>query len=223
VLARNLTPWTLPAAVAVVLTALGLTAGRAGPPEIPSVPPLPADRSEAAATSGPALPQEVAGQEPGVPKLGFVNSQYVFELHPQVPDIRRTFENQLEQWQRQQVEMEQRAEGLQNELRTAQLSPNQRRSKEAELRQLLEDLASFQTQLWSPGGRAETREQELMQPVIQAMDKVIQGIAEQEGYALIFDVTASGLLFGHQDLDLTRQVMLQLGITPSPPPGGGDS
>ncbi|MFO7769115.1 MAG: OmpH family outer membrane protein, partial [bacterium] len=80
----------------------------------------------------------------------------------------------------------------------------------------------FQVEMWGQGDRAEQGEQELMKPVVDAMDAVIADLAEEEGYDMIFDAASSGMLFGHKDLDLTATVMERLGITPPEGgPGGG--
>jgi Skp family chaperone for outer membrane proteins len=149
-------------------------------------------------------------------KLGFIRSDIILSLHPGVPGIRTSLEEQLRAWQQQQDDMQARAEALQNELRTAQLSPVRRRTREEELQQTVDELARFQTQMWSQGGLAEQKEQELMQPVFDEIDAVIRDIAEGQGFHLIFDASAGGLLFGHIDMDLTRQAMDKLGIEPPP-------
>jgi len=166
--------------------------------------------------------QQEAGsgtQETRVLKIGFIRSDLILQLHPRVPEIRGAVEAQLQQWQGQQQDMQTRAESLQNELRTAQMSPVQRRNKENELQQTLEELARFQTEMWSPGGTAEQKEQELMKPVFDAIDEVIRDIAEGEEFHMIFDGSVGGLLFGHKDLDLTLTVLGRLGIEVPPPPG----
>ncbi len=168
-----------------------------------------------------AVQQEAGSgtQETRALKIGFIRSDMILQLHPRVPEIRSAVEAQLQQWQRQQQDMQTMAQSLQNELRTAQLSPVQRRNKENELQQTLEELARFQTEMWSPGGQAEQKEQELMKPVFDAIDEVIRDIAEGEEFHLIFDGSVGGLLFGHKDLDLTLTVLDRLGIEVPPPPG----
>lgn len=190
---------------------------------------VPMAMAESPLRSGPGALDRQQEQEidpvsapPRMLKIGFVNSQAIFDMHPRVPELRSALENQLRQWQQEQVDLQGRAQTLQNELRTAQLSPGQRRSKEAELQDVMSQVARYQTEIWSPGGRAEQKEKELMQPIIQAIDQTIREIAEGAGFDLILDAGSGGLLFGHRSLDLTRPVLERLGIpipseTPPPP------
>lgn len=200
----------------IALGAGGIGGGHAAP--------LPTADASGLLWAVPGLDLRRIQQEPEIApgakplKVGFVRSDLIMQLHPRVPEIRNALEAQLRQWQTQQQDMETRAQTLQNELRTAQLSPVSRRNKESELAKTLEDLTRFQTEMWTPGGQAEQKEQELMKPVIQAIDEVIKGIAEGERYDLIFDGSSGGMLFGHRDLDLTRMVLEGLGIEPPAPP-----
>lgn len=217
-------PWKIYSVTALIALGAGGFAGR-------NAPPVPHASAAGIVWAAPGLNASKAQQEqeegiaPGEKplKIGFIRSDLIMQLHPRVPEIRSALEAQLLQWQQQQADLEARATTLQNELRTGQLTPIARRSKEAELAQTVEDLATFQTEMWSPGGRAEQKEQELMKPVIDGIDEAIRTIAEGESYDLIFDGSAGGLLFGHRDLDLTTAVLERMGINPpEPPPGQGD-
>jgi outer membrane protein len=211
-------PWKVYVAAALIALGAGGLAGRHAPP-----------LSQAGAAgllwAAPGIDAGVwQQQEAGIPegakplKVGFIRSDLILQLHPRVPELRSALEAQLRQWQQQQSELEGRAQTLQNELRTGQLSPIARRNKEAELAQTMEDLNTFQTEVWTPGGRAEQKEQELMKPIVDAIDEAIKTIAEGEFYDLIFDGSAGGLLFGHRELDLTRAVLQRMGIEPPEPP-----
>jgi len=211
--------WRLYGTAALVALVAGALAGR-------QVRPVPSVRAEGVLWMNPALAGQgadlAAGQgveqelAPGAKplKVGFIRSELILQLHPQVPEIRTAYERQIREWQNRQQEMQNRIETLQTELRTQQLTINGRRTRETELAQLLEDVQTFQAEVWSPGGRAEQKEAELMQPIFDAVDQVISSIAEGERYDLIFDGSAGGLLFGHIELDLTRIVLERLGIEP---------
>ncbi len=215
--------WRIYTLSAVIALGVGGLTGR-------PVPPVSSARAEGVVWAAPGVLASF-DQEPAAPqvagrrmvKLGFINSQTVLELHPQVPGLRRALEAQLHAWQQEQTDLGNRGEALRNELRTGQFTPNQRRAKEAELTKVLEDYGKYQTDIWAPGGQAEQKEQELLQPVIDAIDAAIKEIAEGEGYDLIFDAGGAGgsIVFGHKDLDLTRRVLDKLGIKPPSAPGEG--
>ena len=219
--ARTHSPWKIYLMTALIALGAGGLAGR-------HVPPVSEARAEGVLWAAPGALETLQEQEEDplaaparMLKIGFINSQAVFDLHPRVPDLRSALEAQVRQWQQEQVDLEGRAQTLQNELRTAQLSPGQRRAKETELQNSLAELARYQTEVWQQGGLAEQKEQELMQPIIQAIDQAIRDIAEGSGFDLILDAGGGGLLFGHRSLDLTKPLMERMGIPipeTTPPP-----
>lgn len=205
--------WQMYVITALIAITAGGIGGRVAPP-------VAGARAEGVLWAAPGYGIEMLARQEQDPvaetqqalKLGFIRSDVIMSRHPSVPGIRTSLEDQLMAWQRQQEDMQARAETLQNELRTAQLSPGRRRAKEEELQTTAEELAQFQTQMWSQGGIAEQKEQELMQPVFDEIDAVIRDIAEGQGFHMIFDASAGGLLFGHIDMDLTMEAMEKIGI-----------
>ena len=223
------TPWKVYGITAALAVGAGGLAGRHAPPvSDASAESIMWARPGAAAALQAGQQQvpeagEVLAAPPKPMKIGFINSQAVFELHPRVPELRTALESQILMWQQEQTDLQATAQQLQNDLRTAQLSPTQRRSKEQELQRSLEELAVYQNEIWAQGGRAEQKEAELMQPIIQQIDQAIGDIAESSGFDLIFDAGSGGLLFGHRSLDLTRVILERLGIPvpdQGPPPPG---
>jgi len=213
------TSWKSYALTALIALAAGGFAGR----HAPTVPTAYASDILWAApgvATGSLQEQEIA---PGaIPlKVGYIRSDIIMQIHPRVPELRTALEAQLRAWSEQQTALEEQVSTLQNELRTGQLTPLTRRNKEAELNQAVESLTTFQTEIWVQGGQAERKEAELMQPILDALDAAIRGIAEGERFDLIFDSSGGGLLFGHHSLDLTSRILEALGIDPPPSGGGG--
>jgi outer membrane protein len=97
----------------------------------------------------------------------------------------------------------------------ATLSPAQReerqkalRDKEAEYRQRTQALEE----------RAGTRQAELLQPMIDLVNKVIQDVRNEDAYALIFDLAAESnpLVAYDKNLDITPRVLAKVKQEPAP-------
>lgn len=92
----------------------------------------------------------------------------------------------------------------------AVLSPELKREKEEEMLELeRESQRYFQTRL-GPGGQAESKQAELMQPLIERVNAAIDEIRQQGGYALIFDLNDGALVAGDPSLNITDQVVQRL-------------
>ena len=66
------------------------------------------------------------------------------------------------------------------------------------------------------------RQAELVEPVMERINAVIEDIRADGGYSMIFDVAAQGIISADPDLDLTAEVVrrLQAGAATAGNPGG---
>ena len=66
------------------------------------------------------------------------------------------------------------------------------------------------------------RQAELVQPVMDLINQVIDAIRSEGDYALIFDVSAGSIIAADPSLDLTEEVIRRLRAQdlPSGPPSG---
>ncbi|NIQ59380.1 MAG: OmpH family outer membrane protein, partial [Gammaproteobacteria bacterium] len=58
--------------------------------------------------------------------------------------------------------------------------------------------------------QAQARQQELMQPIMAKIERVLEEIREEQGYIMIFDAASSGLIAADPTLDLTSEVLQRL-------------
>ena len=72
-------------------------------------------------------------------------------------------------------------------------------------------VSSLQMGPSNPGAlRAGQRQQELVQPVMDRINEVIEEIREEGSYAIIFDVAGGGVVAADSALDLTQEVIRRL-------------
>jgi outer membrane protein len=147
-----------------------------------------------------------------VQKLGFVDSNKIIEATPGIAEAKAEYEKQAEQWKTELVSKQKELTDLQEEYKkqAAILSPEKKTEKE----QLILDKQKaaqdyFQTK-FGPQGEASSREKELLRPIYDRINKAIEQVRAEDGYALIFDVQAGALAAGDPALDLTDKVVAKL-------------
>jgi outer membrane protein len=169
------------------------------------------------ATTGVAAAQAGGGGTPsaGPLKVAVIDLRSVLQQSPGYSQAESTFTKEVEGYR---VEMSR----MQDSLVTAQkdfekssvvMSPSARAAKQKELdaRQTrMEQRASELQQ------KAAAREQELLAPIQNKVNGVIDGIRTEGGYTLILDVSAanSGILFADRALDITPKVLEKLKAAP---------
>lgn len=104
----------------------------------------------------------------------------------------------------------------------ATLSPSARDAR----RKAIEDKqAQFEARTDSLRSRADRRQAELMQPILDLVNKVIQDVRDENGYTVIFDIgtQAHGIVSYDRNLDITDRVLARVRREPAPaqPPAGG--
>ncbi|MCX6219342.1 OmpH family outer membrane protein [Spirosoma sp.] len=152
-------------------------------------------------------------------KLGYTNIDYILSQTPEAKDIqnqltiqRTQSENELK---RMQKELEDKYGAY--EKGAAQMSDVIRKDRETELQGLQARIQEF-------GRTAEqslqTKYQQLVNPVVQKIQKGIDAVAKENGYQYVFNLDAGAntipiLLVAPEDNNITELVLKKLGIDPA--------
>ncbi|MDH4155933.1 MAG: OmpH family outer membrane protein [candidate division Zixibacteria bacterium] len=156
----------------------------------------------------PALPELVSAQ--GM-KLGFVKDE-------RIKDEYKAWGKAQEQWDLESKAWEDEALAKQTELQEMVdeyekqkliLSEDKKREREAAIRTKEEALDAFTRQVYGPGGTAERKHAELLQPLLERITKAIEAVAIEGDYDVIFTLQ-SGLGYIKEDYDVTDKVLKYL-------------
>ncbi|GAB3943677.1 hypothetical protein GCM10028805_10250 [Spirosoma harenae] len=152
-------------------------------------------------------------------KLGYTNIDYVLSQTPEAKDIqnqltiqRTQTENELK---RMQKELEDKYAAY--EKGAAQMSDVIRKDRETELQSLQARIQEFgQTSQQS----LQTKYQQLVNPVVQKIQKAIDAVAKESGFQYVFNLDAGAntipiLLVAPEENNITELVLKKLGIDPA--------
>jgi outer membrane protein len=89
------------------------------------------------------------------------------------------------------------------------LSDEKKREKEAAISTKEEALDAFTKQIYGPGGTAERKHSQLLEPLLTNISDAIEAIAVQNNYDVIFTLQ-SGLGYIKEQYDVTDQVIKYL-------------
>lgn len=177
--------------------------------------------AQAQPTATPTAPATTAGSPvaAGPLKLGYTNIDYVLAQTPEAKDIqnqltiqRTQSENELK---RMQKELEDKYGAY--EKGAAQMSDVIRKDRETELQGLQGRIQEF-------GRTAETslqtKYQQLVNPVVQKIQKAIDAVAKENSYTYVFNLDAGAntipiLLVAPEQDNITELVLRKMGIDPA--------
>lgn len=161
------------------------------------------------AAAGPADAQIV--------RLGFVDSQRIFESYRGAQEAQDRFTRDITAWRTEADERRRALDVLRNEAKDqeALLSEARRLEKETAVQRAVADYDRFVQEFWGPGGRVQRLNDEMTREVIGKIRDAVETIANREGYDLVLDAADGNVIFGVKSLDLTDRVLAELAKDPA--------
>jgi len=154
-------------------------------------------------------------------KIGYIDSQQILNQDPVALQAQQQFEADLARYR---AEVDQIGQDLQDligqyEQQEAMLSEEAKANRQEEIRLTQ---TQYQQRISELEQQAGLRQAELVEPVMERINAVIDDIRADGGYSMIFDVAAQGIISADPTLDLTAEVVrrLQAGAATVGNPGG---
>ena len=145
-------------------------------------------------------------------KLGYIDSMRLRAEYKEFEDAQSQFDKDVARWEAQADTMRKEIDSLQTDLDKKGLlySESTKNEKENQLETLKVKYQKFVNDTFGPGGKAETRNAQLTKPIIDKINQVLEKIAIENNYAMIFDSVSGNLAYANKALDLTDQVLEEL-------------
>lgn len=151
-------------------------------------------------------------------KLAYINSNEIIAQAPGAAEAQATFEREMAGWNAQVEAMGDSLQAMvtQYEQQQVMLSPEARTQRQQEINQ---KRMEFQQRTVDLENMAQSRQQELVAPIYEAVSNVLVTLRAEEQYTMIFDAAAGALIAADTTLDITAQVLERLQAQ-SAEPGG---
>ncbi|HDQ44581.1 MAG TPA: OmpH family outer membrane protein [bacterium] len=145
-------------------------------------------------------------------KLGYVNSQAVLAQYQPAIDAQKKLEREATVWNQELQAMSMEIRSLQERLEQQRLMLSEARKQELEqeLQTLYIRAQQYQEEKWGEEGEFARRRAELLQPVIEKINEVIEQVGDEGSFDFIFDTIAGNLLYAQEKHDLTDKVLQHL-------------
>ncbi|MFH2141422.1 MAG: OmpH family outer membrane protein [Bacteroidota bacterium] len=145
-------------------------------------------------------------------KFGHIDSNELLTLMPERETAKTAIETHAKQLEDQLIAMQKELELKYNDYveKQATYSDLVKKTKEEEITSMQKRMQDFQTTAQSD---LQTKEMELLQPIIEKAKKAIEEVAKEKGYSYIFDIGSGALLYWPEDSDdILPLVKEKLGI-----------
>jgi len=145
-------------------------------------------------------------------KLGYIDSERSFNEYTAVGEAQQQFDRDVEAWKKEAEQTERELQSMQEELESQRLllSETALQEKETALQTMASEYERFIQSVWGPTGRIAQRNSELTRPIMEKVREVVDRLAGEQGYSLIFDAADGNIVYGEKSLDITDQVLTEL-------------
>lgn len=154
------------------------------------------------------LPATGQAQQSGL-KIGYINSEAILQQAPGVQEAQSQFDRDMQSYQAEVQTMAQELERMiqQYDQQQLTLSPEAKQQRQAAIRQKQQE---YQQRLQAIDQQAGQRQAELVQPVMDSINEIIEQIRAEGSYSFIFNTAAGAIIAADPSLDLTDEVIRRL-------------
>lgn len=145
-------------------------------------------------------------------KVGYIDSRRIMLDYPEAVEAQGKFDSEMKAWQEEAEAKQQEIQELEDDFEAQKLllSDETRAEKEAEIERKKLEMARYFDEIFGEEGKAARRNVELTTGIVEEVNTVLEKMGEEEGFDIIMDAAAGGIVFAREGLDLTERVLEQL-------------
>jgi outer membrane protein len=142
-------------------------------------------------------------------KLAYVNVEKIMAESKDVQEARRIFDSESAEWRTEIETMQTELQELAAQFEKKKLILNEQGKKEAALKiqNKEEEVNRKINEYFGQTGLAASRNAELLEPILDRINKVIEEVSIEENYDMVLDITAGNVLYAKENLDITDIVL----------------
>src|SRR5215211_4821623 len=153
------------------------------------------------------------------PKFGFINSAAILAEAPGRVDAENRFKSEVAAYQAQLQRM---SDSLQTMAATfdKEVSKLDSATRVSRAKTIQDKETAYQTRARDLDQKMQSRQAELIRPIMENLQKIIEQVRAEDGYAMIFDVASqtSVIVAADKSLDITPKVLARVKAAPAPKP-----
>jgi outer membrane protein len=148
-------------------------------------------------------------------KIGYIDSQRIFAEYSETQEAERIYKREVEQWKGQAARMEQEIVKLQDQIKSQSLmvSEEKQREMKLDLDKKMDEYQRFMADTFGDNGIAQKRNEELTQPIVEKINRILETMAKDDGITLVFDISQANIVYANKQYDLTDRVLGELNKT----------
>ena len=147
-----------------------------------------------------------------VGRIGYIDSMRLRTEYKEFTEAQVKFDKEVVEWEAQADSMKKEIDSLQTEFDKIKLILSEEKKKERENFLDEKNLAynKFTEEIFAPGGKIEKRNAELTKPILDKINQVLEKVALENNFDIIFDSVNGNIAYAKKTIDLTDKVLEEL-------------
>jgi len=142
-------------------------------------------------------------------RLGYINSQAILQQTPGAQETQNQIQQEMQGFQAQVQQMAEELDQMMQQYDQQQLTMSAE-TKQRREQEILDKRQEYEAAAQRIEQQAQARRQELIQPIMDRINDVIETLRAEGNFAFIFDVAAGSIIAADPALDVTDQVVQRL-------------
>ncbi|HPR17035.1 MAG TPA: OmpH family outer membrane protein [Candidatus Cloacimonadota bacterium] len=142
-------------------------------------------------------------------KMAYIDTDKIMMESPETQEAQTILLNERQKWEQEINDMDAEIEQLYSDYESKKMILTESGKAEAEARitELTEQRQAKVTEIFGENGKFVQKQGELLEPILKKLQTVIEKVAVENNYTIIFDAAAGGLLYAKPSLDITDQIL----------------
>lgn len=146
-------------------------------------------------------------------KIGYINSNRILMEYKEAVEVEQKFQKEVEKSANEINKMKATMDSLYADFERKQLiwSEQKKADTQARLQAMYAEIQQKQMDKFGEQGEMQKLRADLLQPVLEKIDKVIKEIGQEQDFDFIFDAIQGNIVYSKEDkYDITDQVLEKL-------------
>ena len=147
-------------------------------------------------------------------RFAYVNTSYVLQNIPAYKSAQEKLDQLSYEWQQELESKQEKIGELKQEFQSEKvlLTDRMKQKRQREIEEKKKELNELKNKYFGPEGELYKKRQELVKPIQEEVYSIIQKIADNGNYAIIFDASdKSNILYTDPKYDKSDEVLKELG------------
>ncbi len=145
-------------------------------------------------------------------KLAYIDTDRIMMESPETQEAQTILLSERQKWEREIGEMDTEIQQLYTDYESKKmiLTASGKQEAEAKITTLQNKRQTKVEEIFGENGKFVQKQAELLEPILNKLKYVIEKVAVENNYSVIFDAAAGGLLYAKPSMDITDLVIEEM-------------